>query len=121
MALPTIRPFLHLPSPTDFANISQTSSYIRRMWESLQATRKGKIECVTAITLTASAASTVLTDIRISPQSVLIFDPLTANAAAELAAGTLYVLKADRGDGTATLTHANNVQTDRDFLVGILG
>lgn len=121
MALPTIRPFLHLPSPTQFSDFSQLGAYIRRMWDSLQALRKGKIECVTTITLTASATTTALSDIRISPQSILIFDPLTANAAAELAAGTLYVLKADRGDGTATLTHANSAQTDRDFLVGILG
>ena len=121
MALPTIRTFLHLPSPTQFNDFTQMGAYIRRMWESLQSLRKGKIECVTTITLTASVTSTVLSDIRISPQSILIFDPLTANAAAELAAGTLYVLQANRGDGTATLTHANSAQTDRDFLVGILG
>ena len=117
----TIYPFLHLPSPTEFQDLTQVSSYLRRMWESLQATRKGKLECVTQVTLTNGATSTVLSDIRISKQSVLIFDPLTANAAAELAAGTLYVTTANRGDGTATLTHANAASTDRTFNVAIIG
>ena len=117
----TIYPFLHLPSPTEFQNLTQVGSYLRRMWESLQSTRKGKLECVTQVTLTASAASTVLTDSRISPQSVLVFDPLTANAAAEKAAGTLYVTTANRGDGTATITHANAASTDRTFNVAIIG
>lgn len=116
-----IRPFLHLPSPAEFSDFSQVSQYIRRMWDALQGIRKGKLECVTTLTLTANVTSTVLADIRISPQTVLIFDPLTATAAAELAAGTLYVLAADRGDSTCTITHANDASTDRSFLVGILG
>lgn len=114
-------PLLHLPTPTQFKNLGEVSAYLRRMWESLQATRRGKVECMAELTLTASAASTTLSDIRISKYSALIFDPLTANAAAELAAGTLYVTTANRSDGTATVTHANNAQTDRSFRVLIIG
>lgn len=69
------------------------------------------------VTLTANTATTVVTNAReaVTPDSVLRFDPLTANAAAELAAGTMYVLTANRLAGSFTITHANNAQTDRTF------
>jgi hypothetical protein len=53
------------------------------MYEVLQALRNGKSENVAEVTLTANAASTTITDIRVSPQSVLSWHPRTANAAAE--------------------------------------
>ena len=73
------------------------------------------------LTLTASATTTTLTDARLSSFSMMLFDPLTANAAAELAAGTMYILAANRRNGVWTVTHANNVQTDRTFNYVILG
>lgn len=116
-----VYPFLHLPSPTQFGKVEEIAPYLRRMWESLQALRKGKIECVTELTLRASNTTTVLTDIRLSPQSVVVFDPKTANAAAELYGGTMYVLTANRGDGSWTVTHASAASTDRSFQVAIIG
>lgn len=113
-------PFLGLPSPTQFSTFDQVGAYLRRTWETLQAMRRGKIECIAELTLTANAASTTLSDIRIGKYSALIFDPMTANAAAELAAGTLYVTLANRVDGSATVVHANNAQTDREYRVIIL-
>jgi hypothetical protein len=91
------------------------------MYEVLQQIRSGKTENVAEVTLTAGAASTTITDIRISPQSVIVWHPRTANAAAELAAGTMYITDANMGNGTATITHANNSQTDRDFRLAIVG
>ena len=73
------------------------------------------------VTLTANAASTVVTDARLSYFSAIDFDPMTANAAAELGAGTLYVTQANRINGQFTLTHANNAQADRTFRMTILG
>lgn len=69
------------------------------------------------VTLTANAASTTVTSTRevVSPDSVLHFDALTAHAAAELAAGGMYVLGANRRAGSFDITHANNAQTDRTF------
>jgi hypothetical protein len=58
---------------------------------------------------------TTIIDPTVTPDTVFIFDPLTANAAAELAAGTLYVLAADRLLGSFTITHANAGTTDRAF------
>lgn len=116
-----IQPFLHLPPPAAFRSFVEITTYLRRLLDSLKTMGRGKIECVAEITLTANAASSVLSDIRISKQSVLAFHPRTANAAAELAAGTMYVTDANMGSGTATITHANNAQTDRDFRVAIIG
>lgn len=85
----------------------------------------GKVNAVNnhefPLTLTAGAASTVLTDPRLSATSVVLFDPQTANAAAEQAAGTMYVLTANRRIGAWTVTHANNGQTDRTFAYLIIG
>lgn len=117
----TIRPYLHLPPPATFGSLVDVASYLRRVWDAIFRLRQGKIECVTTVTLTENAATTVLNDIRLSNQSVVTFDPKTANAAAELAAGTLYVLTANRGNASWTITHANNAQTDRTFQISIIG
>lgn len=110
----TIRSFLHFPPPP-------ADPELRRQYEVLQRMRKGKLECVGEFTLTASAASTVLNDVRISPQSVIVWHARTANAAAELGNGTMYILDANMGNGTATVTHANNVQADRSFRYAVIG
>lgn len=117
----TVRPFLHLPPPATLSSFADVSTYLRRMWESLQNTRRGKLECVTELTLTANAATTALNYKGLSNQSVVIFDPKTANAAAELAAGTMYVLTANRAADVFTVTHANNAQTDRSYQIAIIG
>ena len=45
--------------------------------------------------------------------------PTTANASAEVGAGTIYV--SARAKQTFTLTHANNGQTDRTYKYAIIG
>jgi hypothetical protein len=91
------------------------------MYEVLQQIRSGKLEVVGELTLTAGAASTAVTDIRVSPQSVIVWHPRTANAAAELAAGTMYITDANMGSGSMVVTHANNAQVDRTFRFAVLG
>jgi hypothetical protein len=117
----TIRPFLHLPPPATLNSFADVSTYLRRMWESLQNVRRGKIECVVEFTLTANAATSTLTDPRLSIQSAVIFDPVTANAATELYGATMYALEANRAAGAWVITHANNAQTDREFRAVIIG
>lgn len=91
----------------------------REVSEVVNSLRTGKMNAMRAITLTANAATTVITDPRLTGSSFIGFCPLTANAAAEIGAGTLYV--SSRGKFTATLTHANNAQTDRNFTLLIIG
>lgn len=80
---------------------------------------QGKQNNVTTLTLTANAASTVVTDPRAGAGSHISLTPTTANASAEIGAGTIYV--SSRGKQTYTVTHANNAQTDRVFTVEITG
>lgn len=81
----------------------------------------GGVPWVAEWTLTANAASTVMQDARISYYSFIGFDAMTANAAAEIGAGTMYITSANRTKGQVTITHANNAQTDRTFRVLIVG
>lgn len=67
------------------------------------------------VTLTANATSTTVTPAVVTSQSVILFDPLTANAALELTSGSMYVAEADRSTGSFTITHTNDVTTDRTF------
>lgn len=95
----------------------------RKLAKVINALMQGKMNAVTTVTLTANAATTTLTDARITINSFIGFMPTTANAAAAIA--TLYVSNRMTSNGTvsgnATLTHANNAQTDRTFIVLIIG
>ena len=79
----------------------------------------GKINSTGTVTLTASAATTVVTEDRAGATSVILFMPTTANAAAEQAAGGMFV--SSRGKQTFTITHANNSQADRTFDYIVIG
>ena len=117
----TVKPFNSLPPPFSFHTLADVAIYLRKLWDAFVSMRSGKLQCVTELTLTANAATTTFTDVRLSAYSAVCFDPMTANAAAELAAGTLYVTSANRGSGTWTITNANSAQTDRTFRVMIIG
>ena len=114
----------YLPPKNDAGSdvISAVRQHAREIASSVRNIIQGRLNCVfSTFTLTAGAATTVLTDARLTQSGVVFFDPLTANAAAELAAGTLYVLLANRNDGAWTVTHANAVSVDRSYRVLILG
>jgi hypothetical protein len=82
---------------------------------------QGKLNATARITLNANVTKTFWRDGRLSPTSSVSFDPVTANASTEKAAGTLYVLEADRRNGQWVLTHANAASTDRTYIVKIIG
>lgn len=67
------------------------------------------------VTLDANQASTTLTNHLIRFDSPVLLLPATANAAAELGNGTLYVSETGRVNGSVVITHANNAQADRAF------
>lgn len=71
------------------------------------------------VTLGTSVATTSVTDFRVGPNAFIGFMPTTANAAAELGNGTMYV--STRGNETFTITHANSITADRTFVYSILG
>lgn len=78
-----------------------------------------------SVTLTASAASTTvsLAEGRLSSNSKVYFEPLTASAAAEYHSGNMYVTAAnhDVANRQFIITHSNHASTDRDFGYVIVG
>lgn len=104
------------------------TSLLQKMVKVVQNTMLGKTNNAFSVTLTANASSTVVSIPKdsIGQSSVIHFMPQTANAAAEQAAGTMYVSSRSIATGsdansTITITHANNAQTDRTFGYTITG
>lgn len=98
----------------------ETQEHIRQQALAINEILNGKINSISTVTLTASAASTTVTDFRVSTDSVILFMPTTANASAEIGNGTMYVSTRTAGE-SFVITHANNAQNDRTFAYAILG
>lgn len=105
-----------LVPPDDFPNERQ---HRRLIAQALIRAMAGGLNVTGSVTLTANVASTVVSDKRVGPETVICFMPTTLNAAAEQGAGAMYV--SGRTDEQFTISHANNAQTDRTFGYSILG
>ena len=79
----------------------------------------GRSNATGTFTLAPGASTTTVTAPTCAAGSVPIVVPTTANAAAEIGNGTLYVSTV--GKGRFTFAHANNGQTDRTFVFVCLG
>jgi hypothetical protein len=66
----------------------------------------GKTNNTGTVTLRQSQVTTVITDERIGYESVILFMPVTSDAADEMSHGHMYV--SSRGKGTATISHGNH-------------
>lgn len=80
--------------------------------QTLNSVVNGRANVTGTVTLTAGTVTTSVSDNLFGSSYVPVLVPTTANAAAAL--GTTYV--STRVNGSFTLTHANNAQTDRTFL-----
>lgn len=117
----TIQKFNHLQPPPSFGSLVDVQVYARKLFDALFRVMQGKTQNVGEVTLRTGQTTTVVSDIRASIQSCIIFDPRTANAATEYHGGTMYILDANRGKGTFTITHANNANADRTFWYAVIG
>lgn len=79
----------------------------------VQRVMRGETNNAGSATLAANVATTTVTDARVGANTKIVMMPTTANAAAEIGAGTIYV--SSKADGSFVLTHANNAQADRAF------
>jgi len=104
--------FNYVKLPASGADPRQTAQVVNLLVD-------GKFNAVGSVTLTASAASTDVTDFRVGQDSVILFTPTTANAAAEQGNGTMFL--SARAKQSFTITHANNSQSDRTFLYIVIG
>lgn len=95
--------------------------HTREIAGALRVVMQGGLNAVGTFTCTSGTATSTFVDPRLTQQGVALFDPLTANAAAELAAGTLFITSANRSKGTWTVTHASAATGDRSFRVLIIG
>jgi hypothetical protein len=102
-----------------FWSSERLQEWMRMVADAVRALGDGRSNAVGNVTLSTSSASTVLSDPRIGKDSTIALMPRTANAAAEFGNGTLYV--GTVSDGSATITHANNAQSDRSFRYAIQG
>ena len=96
---------------------SALRSFIRSVASVVNRMNQGGLNNTGSVTLTVSAATTTITDARISVNSAVVLFPTTANAAAAI--GTTYA--STRNNGSVVLTHTNNAQTDKTFTYAILG
>ncbi len=102
---------------------------LKKIVRSLQQVAAGRSNAVGSVTLTASAATTVVTTLTgtcAAPNlaekitgSVPILIPKTASAATEFGAGTMYISSV--GTDTFTITHINSATADRSFYYVLVG
>lgn len=115
--------FDYKKAPLDLLTFDEPA--VKRMFRQvasvLNGAMSGKMNAIGEVTLTANAATTTITDSRLTRNSLVLFDPMTSNAAAELYGATMYVTDANRRNGEFVITHANNAQSDRTFKYLVIG
>jgi hypothetical protein len=78
----------------------------------------GKLNCTFEASLRPAQTTTILSDPRLSPTSLVLWMPRSASASAAERSG-IWVIA--RGKGEATLTHSADAATDQDFTFLVLG
>lgn len=85
----------------------------------IQQLASGRSNAVGSFTLQTGAGSTTVADGNCASGSVVLPIPTTANAAAEVGNGTMYLSAVS--NGSFTFTHANSATTGRTFKYVIVG
>lgn len=101
------------PAPLDWPG--NMRDWMRKSAEGVNGLLNGKINATGSVTLTNSSTTTTLTDLRIGPDSVILFSPRTADAKTE---GIPAVTS--QGKQIATLTHSSDTTT-RTYGYAVLG
>lgn len=96
-----------------------TETDLKKIVLAIQQLAAGRSNAVGSVTLTTGAATTTVTDSNCSSSSVPLLTPTTANAAAEVGNGTMYVSAVT--NGSFTITHANSATTGRTFKYALHG
>ncbi len=94
----------------------------RDIAKAVNAALLGKINSVGEVTLAPGASSTVVENVLVSASSKLFLFPQTANAAAEMGLGVVYIQPGNVINGVSfSINHASSSDTDRTFFYAILG
>ena len=97
----------------------QLTEWLRDESSVLAGAMTGKTNNTGTVTLTASQATTTITDARLGRGTLLTLVPTTANASAEVA--TIYQTYPNATKEQIVLNHANNAQGDRIFAFALIG
>jgi hypothetical protein len=101
-----------------FRRLAPQGGTPREVSEVVNGVLNGKINSKGTITLSVSPeTTTIISDERISVESVILLSPKTANAASELSS----VYFSDQSSGQATITHNLSSLTDRTYGYVVLG
>jgi hypothetical protein len=96
-----------------------TETDLKKIILALQQLAAGRSNAVGSVTLATGTSTTLVTDKNCSAGSTPILTAATANAAAELGNGTIYVSAV--ANGAFTLTHTSSSVAARTFLYALLG
>jgi hypothetical protein len=96
-----------------------TETDLKKIVLAIQQLAAGRSNAVGTVTLATAAATTVVSDKNCAVGSTPLLTPTTANAAAEIGNGTLYVSAV--ANGSFTITHANSATSGRTFLYALHG
>lgn len=100
-------------TPTQARRLPPAGGTPREVAEAINNVFAGRIGLAGEFTLNAGVTSTTIIDNRVTTNSHISYSPNTANASAEIGAGTIYI--STYANGSFTVTHANSAQTDRTF------
>jgi len=92
-------------------------SDLRRIVRGIRDLFEGRSNATGRFTVTQNQATTVVTAPNCGPDSEIFLQALTANAAAEVGNGTIYVSAI--APGAFTVTHANSATANRTFAYRI--
>ncbi len=101
------------------ARINPDETRIWRVVNAVMDVFRGRTNSTGEFTCTAGATTTVVTDEIVSEGDWIGLMPTTANAAAEIGNGTIWI--GTVAAGSFTVTHANAVSTDRTFRYDVKG
>jgi hypothetical protein len=96
-----------------------TETDLKKIVLAIQQLASGRSNAVGSVTLTTGVATTVVTDSNCAAGSVPMLVPTTANAAAEIGNGTMFISAV--ADGSFTVSHANAGTAGRTFLYALIG
>lgn len=106
----------NLIRPSDKAD---EPSFVSRLFDMLEQILKGRTRNVGEVTLTENATTTAVDNPLFESHQTIHFTAMTADAAAEIAAGAFHV--SSRGSKQFTITHANDASTTRTFSYTFTG
>ena len=96
-----------------------TETDLKKIVLAIQQLAAGRSNAVGSVTLATGASSTTVPTANCAAGSVPILVPASANAAAEVGNGTMYVSSV--ANGAFTITHANSATAGRVFLWAVVG